>query len=62
MAALAAVYGAVFGLLPIGWIILNVIFLYQLAKDSGEFQVLQRSISRIRLQLLFIPGSVTWRT
>ena len=46
MAALAAVYGAVFGLLPIGWIILNVIFLYQLAKDSGEFQVLQRSISR----------------
>ena len=65
MAALAAVYGAVF-LLPIGWIILNVIFLYQLAKDSGEFQVLQRSISRIsddrRLQLLFIPGSVTWRT
>jgi lactate permease len=58
MAAMAAVYGAGFGLLPIGWIILNVIFLYQLAKDSGEFEVLQRSISRIsddrRLQLLFI--------
>ena len=55
---MAAVYGAGFGLLPIGWIILNVIFLYQLAKDSGEFEVLQRSISRIsddrRLQLLFI--------
>lgn len=66
MAVMAALYGAGFGLLPIGWIILNVIFLYQLAKDSGEFEVLQRSISRIsddrRLQLLFIPGSVTWRT
>jgi lactate permease len=58
MATMAAIYGAGFGLLPIGWIILNVIFLYQLAKDSGEFEVLQRSISRIsddlRLQLLFI--------
>ena len=58
MAVMAALYGAGFGLLPIGWIILNVIFLYQLAKESGEFEVLQRSISTIsddrRLQLLFI--------
>jgi lactate permease len=58
MAVMAALYGAGFGLLPIGWIILNVIFLYQLAKDSGEFEVLQRSIATIsddrRLQLLFI--------
>jgi lactate permease len=58
MAIMAALYGVGFGLLPIGWIILNVIFLYQLAKESGEFEVLQRSISTIsddrRLQLLFI--------
>ena len=58
MAGLAAVYGAAFGLLPIGWIILNVIFLYQLTSEKGEFEVLQRSISAIsddrRLQLLFI--------
>ena len=58
MAGLAAVYGAAFGLLPIGWIILNVIFLYQLTSEKGEFAVLQRSISAIsddrRLQLLFI--------
>ncbi len=58
MAALAAAYGAAFGLLPIGWIILNVIFLYQLTSEKGEFAVLQRSISAIsddrRLQLLFI--------
>jgi lactate permease len=37
MAGLAAVYGAAFGLLPIGWIILNVIFLYQLTSGKGEF-------------------------
>jgi lactate permease len=58
MAGLAAVHGAAFGLLPIGWIILNVIFLYQLTSEKGEFVVLQRSISAIsddrRLQVLFI--------
>ena len=36
MAGMAAVYGAAYGLLPIGWIILNVIFLYQLTKQNGE--------------------------
>ncbi|HEX2839668.1 L-lactate permease [Hyphomicrobium sp.] len=58
MAGLAAAYGAAFGLLPIGWIILNVIFLYQLTSEKGEFAILQRSISAVsddrRLQLLFI--------
>src|SRR5437764_1433415 len=45
MAGMAAVYGAAFGFLPIGWIILNVIFLYRLASERGEFAVLQKSIS-----------------
>ena len=58
MAGLAAAYGAAFGLLPIGWIILNVIFLYQLTSEKGDFAILQRSISAVsndrRLQLLFI--------
>ena len=58
MAGLAAAYGAAFGLLPIGWIILNVIFLYQLTSEKGDFEILRRSISAIsddrRLQLLFI--------
>jgi lactate permease len=62
MAGLAAAYGAAFGLLPIGWIILNVIFLYQLTSEKGEFAALQRSISAIsddrRLQLLFIAFSL----
>ena len=62
MAGLSAAYGAAFGLLPIGWLVLNIIFLYQLTNEKGEFEVLQRSISGIsedrRLQLLFIAFSL----
>src|SRR5215213_8320603 len=58
MALMAAVYGGRYGLWPIGWIILNVIFLYQLTAAKGEFEVLQTSIRGIsddrRLQLLLI--------
>jgi lactate permease len=61
MALMSAVYGAGYGLWPIGWIILNVIFLYQLTSEKGEFEILQRSIRNIsddrRLQLLFIAFS-----
>ena len=57
-AGMAAVYGAAFGLMPIGWIILNVIFLYQLTNEKGEFDVLRHSIRNIsddrRMQVLFI--------
>ncbi len=62
MAGMSAAYGAAFGLLPIGWLVLNIIFLYQLTNEKGEFEVLQRSISGIsddrRLQLLFIAFSL----
>ncbi|MBX3682391.1 MAG: L-lactate permease [Thauera sp.] len=58
MAGLAAGYGAAFGLLPIGWIVLNIIFLHQLTEEDGSFKVLQHSLSNItddrRLQLLLI--------
>jgi lactate permease len=58
MAGASALYGAFFGLLPIGWIVLNIIFLYQLTKDKGYFQILQDSIAGVtedrRLQLLLI--------
>jgi lactate permease len=53
--------GAVTGLFPIGWIILNVIFLYRLTVEKGWFQTLQQSIGGIstdrRLQLLLIAFS-----
>jgi lactate permease len=54
----SALLGAANGLLPIGWIILNVIFLYQLTERKGYFKVLQESITGItldrRLQLLLV--------
>ena len=61
MATRTAVYGAFYGLLPIGWIILNVIFLYQLTKERGLFTVLRDSLTTVtrdrRLQVLLIAFS-----
>jgi lactate permease len=61
LAAKTAVLGAGYGLLPIGWIILNVIFMYQLTCEAGLFKVLQDSLTGItqdrRLQLLLIAFS-----
>jgi lactate permease len=58
MAGRAALYGVGFGLLPIGWIIFNVIFLYQLTLECGQFKILQDTIGGVtddrRLQLLLI--------
>ena len=58
MAGRAAIFGGLTGLLPIGWIVLNIIFLQQLAEQNGSFKVLQDSLSGItedrRLQLLLI--------
>ena len=58
LAAATAVYGAGYGLFPIGWIVLNVIFMYQLTVESGRFTILQHSLTGItkdrRLQLLLI--------
>ena len=58
MAGKAAMYGGFTGLLPIGWIVLNIIFMQQLAEQNGSFKVLQASLSGItddrRLQLLLI--------
>src|SRR5690242_11074276 len=36
-AGAATIFGAAYGLFPIGWIILNLIFLYQLTVDKGLF-------------------------
>lgn len=58
LALTTAVYGAGYGLFPIGWIVLNVIFMYQLTVEAGRFTVLQHSLTGItqdrRLQLLLI--------
>jgi lactate permease len=58
MAGKAALLGGFTGLLPIGWIVLNIIFLQQLSEQNGSFKILQSSLSGItddrRLQLLLI--------
>lgn len=62
MAGTTAVFGAAYGLLPIGWIILSVIFLYRLTEKTGQFAILRDSIAGLtpdrRLQLLFIAFSL----
>jgi lactate permease len=58
MAVRAGILGVVIGFFPIGWIVLNVIFLYQLTKETGAFETLQQTIGSVspdrRLQLLLI--------
>jgi lactate permease len=58
LALTSAAYGAGYGVFPICWIILPVIFLYQLTVKTGRFVALQESLTNItddsRLQLLLI--------
>ena len=58
IAAKAAGLGIASGLFPIGWIVLNIIFLYRLTVANGSFARLQDTIAAVtpdrRLQLLLI--------
>jgi lactate permease len=58
VAARAAGLGIASGLFPIGWIVLNIIFLYRLTVENGSFARLQETIAGVtadrRLQLLLI--------
>ena len=57
----AAAYGAAFGLLPIGWIVLNAVFLYALTVETGTFETVKRSVLALsddrRVQALLIAFS-----
>ncbi|MEO7413811.1 MAG: lactate permease LctP family transporter [Opitutaceae bacterium] len=61
LAGMAALNGAAFGLLPIGWLILNAIFIYQLSVETGQFAVLQKQIAGVsgdrRIQALLLAFS-----
>jgi len=54
----ATVYGAAFGLFPIGWVVFSAILLYRITLESGKFDVLKDSIGHLtgdsRLQALLI--------
>ncbi|WP_110951485.1 lactate permease LctP family transporter [Pseudomonas bohemica] len=58
MAIAAAVYGFLYGLWPIAWIIVAAVFLYKLTVKSGQFEIIRSSIMSItddqRLQVLLI--------
>jgi lactate permease len=55
------VYGAAYGFLPIGWIILNAVFLYNLTVHTGQFDVVKSSVGRLstdrRVQALLVAFS-----
>ena len=61
MSMRATVLGIVTGFFPIGWIVLNVIFLYQVTVATGRFELLKRAVGGVtedrRLQLLLIAFS-----
>ena len=60
-AAAATLYGAAFGLFPIGWIVFSSILLYRIAVDTGKFEIIKDSVGTLsddrRLQALFIAFS-----
>src|SRR3569832_116003 len=61
MSIRASLLGVVAGFFPIGWIVLNVIFLYQITLVTGKFDLLKRAVGGVtedrRLQLLLIAFS-----
>ncbi|MGY3448138.1 L-lactate permease [Bradyrhizobium sp. USDA 4353] len=61
MSIRATLLGVVTGFFPIGWIVLNVIFLYQVTVSTGRFELLKRAIGGVtedrRLQLLLVAFS-----
>src|SRR6201747_1566050 len=61
MSIRASLLGVVSGFFPIGWIVLKVIFLYQVTVSTGRFELLKRAVGGVtedrRLQLLLIAFS-----
>ncbi|MFO0941077.1 MAG: L-lactate permease [Pirellulales bacterium] len=61
LALASAGYGAAFGLLPIGWIVVSAIFIYEISVETGQFEILRRTIAGLsedkRIQALLIAFS-----
>lgn len=58
MASMSFVYGAVFGLLPVGWTIFNAMMLYNITVETGLFNIIRRSTAGLsgdaRIQAILI--------
>src|SRR5262245_53846696 len=54
-------FGGAYGLFPIGWVILNLIFLYQLTVNKGLFTIIRQHLASIapdpRIQVILIAFS-----
>jgi len=61
IAAATTAFGGAYGLFPIGWIILNLIFLYQLTVEKGLFAIIREHLASIapdpRIQVVLIAFS-----
>lgn len=61
LALAAAGYGVLFGLFPIGWIVLCAIFVYDITIETGKFEIIKGSIANLasdrRIQVLLIAFS-----
>src|SRR5687767_7793640 len=61
LSAMSAVSGALYGLFPIGWIVLCAIFVYDITVHTGQFEVVKRSVAGLaddrRVQALLIAFS-----
>jgi len=61
LAGLSIVYGALFGLFPVCWIIITALFIYNMSVKTGQFEVIKNSLATIsddrRMQALLIAFS-----
>ena len=60
-AAFSTIHGMVYGVMPIGWIILTSVFLYKMTVKTGHFDIIRDSITSLtddrRIQALIIAFS-----
>jgi lactate permease len=61
LAVAAAGFGVAFGLLPIGWIVLNAIFIFDITVHTARFEIVKQQIAALstdrRIQALLIAFS-----
>ncbi len=54
----AATHGMAFGLWPICWVVVSTVFFYNLSVESGDFDIIRRSLGRLtgdrRIQLVLV--------
>src|SRR5262249_22983870 len=61
MAGMSFLYGAAFGLLPVGWTIFSAMLLYNITVATGQFSIIRRSVAGLsadaRIQAVLIGFS-----